>query len=245
MYNWKVMKLCDKQLRDINPSDVLSDGLYRRCDTYKGGGGYDKFPSIYNTRFHESAPLNEQFVVQLRGCPLRCPYCYVTVDGIHGDNCVSVPTDKFVKDFRETGFSVFHLMGGAPALYIDKWPELIDALPHYAVFHSDLLLVEGYYVEHVLEELASKPNCLYAVSVKGATAEEFKKNTGVDFNEDMFWKNLSALVSTGVPFYVTYTGMSAESIETFRQQVIDKFGNDDILRDSFAIDLVKYKALED
>lgn len=47
MYSWKVMYLCDKQLRDVNPSDIIKNGLYRRCDTYKGGGGYDKFSDIY------------------------------------------------------------------------------------------------------------------------------------------------------------------------------------------------------
>lgn len=44
---WKVVPICDKQMKDVNPSDVLNDGLYRKCDVYKGGGGYDMFPSIY------------------------------------------------------------------------------------------------------------------------------------------------------------------------------------------------------
>lgn len=245
MYIWKVMKLCEKQLRDVNESDILFNGLYRRCNTYKGGGGYDKFPEIYKNRFSDTPDLNEQFVVQLRGCPLRCPYCYVTEDGVHNGNCEYIPTCKLVTDFKSMHLPVFHLMGGAPAIYIDKWSELIDALPEGTVFHSDLLLLEGLYSPTTIKELASKPNCLYAVSIKGATPEEFKRNTGVEFNKDLFWRNLHTCIEADLPFYVTYTGMPTDSIEIFRKDVVDHFGTEDFLRDSFAIDLVHYKALED
>ena len=40
---WPVVPLCKAQLEDVNPLDVLNDGLYRRCNKYKFGGGYDKF----------------------------------------------------------------------------------------------------------------------------------------------------------------------------------------------------------
>ena len=41
-YYWSVVPLCKNQLKDVDPKDILENGLYRLCDTYKSGGGYDK-----------------------------------------------------------------------------------------------------------------------------------------------------------------------------------------------------------
>lgn len=242
MFQWPVVPLCERQLRDVNPNDVLSDGLYRRCDIYKGDGGYDKFESVYHSRFGGSDKLNEQFVVQVRGCPFKCPYCYVTPDGINGE-AVMVSTTQLRNDFIKTGLPVFHLMGGAPALYLEEWTRLIAFLPDYAVFHSDFLLQEGLYSADACGRLALHKRQLHAVSVKGSTPEEFKANTGVDLKEDLFWRNLEVLVHTTVPFYFTFTGMSPESVARFKAQATELFG-DWILTDSFAIDIVHYKALD-
>lgn len=68
--NFEVMRLCPAQLLDINHADILEGGLYRKCNTYKGGGGYDQFPAIYQRRFGPTPGLNNQFVVQLKAA--RC-----------------------------------------------------------------------------------------------------------------------------------------------------------------------------
>lgn len=243
MYNWKVMHLCDRQLRDINSKDILNNGLYRRCDTYKGGGGYDKFPNIYKMRAGQDGNYNEQFVVQLKGCPLRCPYCYVTVDGVHSGAYSLISTDQLIKDFNDSKLPVFHLMGGAPALYIDYWKEILDRLNAQDVFHSDLLLLEGEYSKDTIKALSSYKNSLYAVSIKGGNAAEFKKNTGVILNENLFWRNLDMVVDCGLPFYLTYTGMTDQSVEFFKNVVIKRYG-EQIINDSFAIQLVQYNALK-
>lgn len=49
----------------------------------------------------------------------------------------------------------------------------------------------------------------------------------------------------GVGFYITYTGLSPESIESFKGQVKQRFPHDysRILRDSFNIPIVDYNAL--
>lgn len=235
---WQVVPLCKAQLQDVNPSDLLNGGLYRKCNTYKGGGGYDKFPQIFNTRMGTNrTDLNNQFVVQLKGCPLRCPYCYVTHSGIWG-KAVELTTEQLVRDFRDSGCSVFHLMGGAPALYLNQWPDLLNKL-NGEVFHSDFVPLEGDYDIGVLKEIASYPNSLYAVSIKGANQREFQKNTGVNLNEVLLEKNLEKLFQAKVPCYFTFTGMSEESIQEF-------IGNHKQypFKDSFNIDLVQYKALD-
>lgn len=233
-----VVPLCEAQLMDVNPLDILNNGLYRKCNTYKGGGGYDKFPEIYNARFGTSrTDLNNQFVVQVQGCPLACPYCYVTKSGIHG-NAVKVTSEQLVKDYKDSGCSVFHLMGGAPALHIKKWPDLLSHLGG-EVFHSDFLCLEGEYDTSVLSELAQYKNSLYSISIKGGTPEEFEKNTATKFNEELFSANLDKLFDAGLSCYFTFTGMTSQSIEEFKRKYPMYPYND-----SFAISLVHYNALD-
>lgn len=238
---WQVVPICEAQLQDVNPSDILNGGLYRKCNTYKGGGGYDQFPAIYNRRNGiNRIDLNNQFVVQLKGCPLRCHYCYVTPEGVNSVP-VKVSTFDMVAAYHNSGCSVFHLMGGAPALYIERWHEIIEMIAGYEseIFHSDLLCIEKQYDRGVLQELASHRHSLYAISVKGSTPEEFRKNTGTTFNERLFEKNLEALFDIGVPCYFTFTGMSLESVQYFKDT-----HSDYSFDDSFTIDLIRYNALD-
>ena len=241
-YKWSVVPLCKRQLRDVNPSDILCNGLYRRCDIYKGGGGYDKFEAIYHRRFGVDTPLNEQFVVQLKGCPFKCPYCYVTQDGIWGES-TPVDTVQLVADFVDSSFPVFHLMGGAPALYLKHWPEILEALPRQSVFHSDFLLQEGYYDIRDIKKIARYKNQLHAVSIKGADESEYKANTGVVPHMERLWKNLDTLWQYGPQFYLTFTGMSQESIDKFSETAERLFGKE-VLADSFSIDIIHYDALD-
>ena len=119
MHKWPVVPLCKNQLKDVRPEDVLNNGLYRKCDIYRGGGGYDQFNKIWEKRKgYRISP--KQFVVQLAGCPLHCPYCYVTPDGING-KVVFKTTDEILTDYKDSNLQVFHLMGGAPALYLSHW----------------------------------------------------------------------------------------------------------------------------
>ena len=233
MNTFKVVPLCDKQLLDITKTDILNNGLYRKCDVYKSGGGYDRFPAICAKRLGINASL--QFVVQLYGCPFRCPYCYVTEQGIFG-KYVSVQAEKLIADFNASGCEIFHLMGGAPALYMDKWQHIIGSVP---IFHSDLLLVESEYKSEILDTIA-KPNALYAVSVKGCTAEEYKLNTGARVGMELIKRNLLMLQESNVNFYITFTGLSIDSINKFKQFIND----DSVFEDSFNIELIKYNALD-
>lgn len=244
-YLWPVVPLCEKQLRDINPDDVLNNGLYRKCDIYKGGGGYDKFEEIYHRRFNTSVPCRHQFVVQVAGCPLRCPYCYVTEEGVRGE-ADFLSTTQLTRDFHTSGCDVFHLMGGAPALYLDQWPELVAWL-RGSIFHSDLLCLEQSYSSLTLAALTGHDNVLCALSIKGSTPAEFRKNTGVAFDEKLFWGNFSKLVASHFPFYLTYTNMDVSSIARFESEVKERYPSDYewILQDSFPIALVHYLALDD
>ena len=236
---WDVMPLCKAQLLDVNPNDILEGGLYRKCNTYKGGGGYDQFPAIYEQRVRPTPDLHNQFVVQLKGCPLRCPYCYVTEEGVSTGSSVQVSSKDMAASFYRSGCAVFHLMGGAPALQLRKWPDLLDQL-HGEPFHSDFLLLEGEYDIGLLREIAQYKNALYAVSIKGGTPEEFWVNTNAVLDEQLFEQNLETILVSGLNIYFTFTGMAQGSIESFKR----KYGPLTSFEDSFAIDLVHYKAMD-
>lgn len=246
-YKWKVVPLCERQLRDINKSDVLHSGLYRRCDIYKGGGGYDKFEEVYHKRVNSGINCNEQFVVQVYGCPFMCPYCYVTEEGVHG-KYKEIGNDELIHDFEISGLQVFHLMGGAPALYIEHWVDMLSKLNSNTPFHSDLLLMEKSYDIEVLKDIAMFSNGLYAVSVKGTETGSFYVNTGVRFKHDLFWYNFEKVCKSGINFYVTFTGMSKEEIDKFKCEAYAILGTSrtryGIFEDSFSIDIVDYLALE-
>jgi len=217
---WPVVPLCEEQYRDIRNCDVLESGLYRKCDIYKGGGGYDRFGDIHAKRFNW-LPNSTQFVVQLYGCPLNCDYCYVTRSGVFGTPIPTRTTDM-LESYQRTGLDVFHLMGGAPALYLENWKEIATD-ERVRVFHSDFLLVEKPYKREWLDGLPG----LFAISIK---------DFPVDF--DLMWRNLKTVVESGINFYITFTGRPV-----LRNAIVKKFGKD-VLTDSFVIRINrKYAAL--
>lgn len=238
-YNWKVVPICDKQLLDVDSNDVLFSGDFRKCNVYKSGGGYDKFPDMCERRFN--IRLSNQFVVQLFGCPLNCKYCYVTKEGVWG-KYKEYTTVELVDFFIESGQEIFHLMGGSPALYIEHWEKIIKLLPSYSVFHSDLLLVEKDYTEDIIKSIKGH-NTLYAVSIKGADSEEFLKNTRAKLNEKRFFNNLDLIVDLELDFYITYTGMSRDSIDKFEHMFTKRYGYFSSI-ESFSIDIIDYNAIK-
>jgi pyruvate-formate lyase-activating enzyme len=232
---WTVVPLCKQQLLDIQPEDVLGD--FRLCDVYRAGGGYDKFPQIYMNRFKKS--INpKQFVVQLRGCHLCCPYCYVTKDGVWGEPR-EYTTAQLVDAYRSSGVDVFHLMGGSPALYLQHWGSIIQSID--GIFHSDLLCTEQEYQTDWLQRI-NRPKCLYAVNVKGVTSSDHLRNTGRPIYWRLFWRNLERVCTLNVPFYLTFTNPDMNHYAEFRVKLVKRFG-EQVLNDSFIINIVNYNAL--
>jgi uncharacterized Fe-S cluster-containing radical SAM superfamily protein len=150
-------------------------------------------------------------------------------------------TQELVEAYVASGQEVFHLMGGAPALYLRQWPELILALPPTTIFHSDFLLTEQPYDERALEIMEDFKNCLFAVDIKGTTPEDYEKNTRKPFKHRLFWDNLKKLVDHKINFYITYTNPDEEYRPVFEYRLKYNFGAS-ILEDSFVIPLIEYDA---
>lgn len=222
LHRWKVVPLSYGQRKDVREEDLIQDGLYRYCDTYRGGGGYDRFPA--KAVEHFGGLPNEyrvQFIAQLQGCNLDCPYCYVTRAGVWGA-ATKRTTRHLVHDFVVAGYAkVFHLMGGAPALQMKHWPELLRELKARApdaVFHSDLMLSESRYDEDLLKYLATFTRGLYAINIKGLTPEEWELNTRKDFKDYTFWENWRRVQASGLRTYVTITGCDMSNMDTFLRE---------------------------
>jgi pyruvate-formate lyase-activating enzyme len=215
-YLWKVVPLSKGQLLDVRPEDIILNGIFRKCNTYRGGGGYDLFPYLAN-RFFNEPDHNLQFIVQLFGCNLDCPYCYVTRAGVWG-NPIKFTSRELVGHFNDSPCTVFHLMGGAPALKLPQWPQILTALDAFGkpgwVFHSDLMLTELEYSETVLNSIAHSRS-LYAVNIKGFLPETFEKNTRKSLDNDRFTRNITALEASNVKHYFTFTNVPEDEIRGF------------------------------
>lgn len=240
--NWKVVPICGYQKLDVRPEDLLNGGHFRKCETYRGGGGYDQFPAIAMKRLGLQFEPHKQFIVQLYGCNLDCPYCYVTRSGIWGPY-VEYNTTELVAAFVQSGQQVFHMMGGAPALYMEDWTEVIDRIHGWGfpVFHSDFLLTEKDYDPAVLADIASYDGSLFAVDIKGVTPADFLKNTRKPLKESMFWANLDKVNQHGLKFYLTFTAPDRNHFFEFCDKLKERYGKQ-ILDDSFVIDLIDYDA---
>lgn len=241
-YRWKVVPISAEQKVDIHAEDLMRYGLYRVCHTDRSGDGYDHFARYardkWGAEYGEGTTTNrwtKQFVVQLYGCPLDCPYCYVTRAGVWGSH-VDLLTDDLMDAFLESGASVFHLMGGAPAIYMNQWHEIIERLPRGKFFHSDLMLIEGEYDESVLEDI-NRDNCLYAVNIKGLNDEEWFANTRKSVKWSLFYKNLNRVIESGIPFYVTFTNVNRSRAAQWRRHHLPSY-----IR-AYHIDLIDYDAV--
>lgn len=237
-YLWKIVPISSYQKLDVRPDDLLDNGDFRKCETYRGGGGYDQFPNICKKRLGYS--YHKQFIVQLYGCNLDCPYCYVTRSGVWGKYKL-YSTKSLVDAFTRSKQQVFHLMGGAPALYLNKWEYIIRYLPSDRVFHSDFLLTEGEYDLNVLKRIARYKNSLFAVGIKGLTASEYERNTRKKLDKDLLLKNLKLLVQAKINFYVTFTNINNLGLSQYKRE-LTRYLEVDIFEDSFEIPLIEYKA---
>lgn len=237
---WKVCPVQGRQLMDVRQEDLFGD--FRICHTYRGGGGYDQFPKIFKKKYlHDVSikSLEKQFVVQLYGCHLNCPYCYVTSDGIWGDY-IEYSTDDLIKEFKKSDCNIFHLMGGSPALYIENWYDVVNKIDQ--VFTSDLLLTEKKYELEWLQAIA-KDYVLLAINIKGVTSRDYKRNTGKEIDWNLFWKNLDTVCKSDVKFYITFTNPDKKYLNKFKYKLKNYYGNW-ILENSFIINLIEYEALK-
>ena len=194
-----ISRIGELQRKDIENDRALGgivcyDNFARVCTVHTGSHRDigDSSPFRMAEMFGgEWQDYNHHFVIQLSGCLLDCPYCYV--DNLEKDTSFSaismVELYKAIRREALTNFGVsikvLHVMGGAPAVYCEFWPELREELDSQGydnvVIFSNVILVEAIAgVEPWLH--MNLPRFIVEGCLKGTNRENFKQNT----NRDLF-----------------------------------------------------------
>ena len=234
-----VMPIGPVQMTDIR--DEHKCGCFRICASYKSPAkvrGFDRFPFFAAELFGRDPDYwNYHLIVQLKGCPFRCIYCYVDDAGIRGHDEVNLEIGDLVRGAkqimdRDDRLHVFHLMGGAPALHIQKWAEVARTMSaggmSDVIFHSDIVLVEPSIIPDFvpsLQKLATYPNHLIAICIKGVTEANFRENVRTDaFSLAECLENLHDIVRTGIKYYITLINPDTSALPSFLNHLTDLLG---------------------
>lgn len=184
-----ISRLGKLQKIDVEKSGRLHDDYGRICQVVQSPNWHGdlspcrmaKFQNIDNFEL-----FDKQFVVQVAGCPLKCPFCYV--DNFKMDKFFTA--DELVTKFaefrkQEPNLNVFHLCGGCPARYSEFWLNLRKSLDENGFWRvillSDVIFVENHFYNVKPWETIRKmhPYNFFIVGcLKGTTKQNFIKNTG-------------------------------------------------------------------
>ena len=188
------------------------------CNTHSS----DQFPTIAKKRglLHKliKGDLNKQFVVQLHGCIVKCPYYHTIKSSKPTKYYFNELVEEFGRAYKEHNVGVFHMVGGAPSLLMKDWCSIPMHLFPFHLFTSNLLLTEGKYDSSVLYTMGIK-NALYTINIKGVNSIDYKKNTGVNIDWLLFWNNFDKVLKSKLQFYVVFTNPDPEGIDKFKEKI--------------------------
>ncbi len=222
-----IAKIGKTQKIDVEKSSgiVFHDNIARICTVVKDKEAHDdrgdkspyRMAEIFGGDWQD---YDNHFIVQVAGCPLNCPYCYV--DNLKAD--LSMNADELVDKFIEfkkkvepkfnIKLKVFHFMGGAPAIHCEFWKELRDSLDKKGlkdtVLFSDVILVENRFLKNKPWEFLNLHHFILTGCLKGTSKENFIKNTG----SDLFQESLKELDNylSAKNFYLTLIGFDEKDL---------------------------------
>ncbi len=235
-----IMPIGEIQKTDIRDEHRL--GYFRICASFKDikrQKGFDRFPHFAVNLFGKTLEhWNYHLIVQLRGCPLKCPFCYVDDEGLR----ILPPHNLPIKDLvlqaksiiaKDKRLHVFHLMGGAPAMYVNSWDKILNIMNENKmsdiIFHSDIVLVEpdivpGFFTS--LRKTAKHPNHLIAICIKGINEKNLIENSGVkNLIYIKYINNLRKVIDTGINFYLTLVNPDINDLPVFLDYLIKEYGS--------------------
>jgi len=217
-----ISKIGELQRKDIEDSSgiVLYDDFARICTVVKPNGGIgDRSPYRMAKMFGgEWQNYNNQYVIQVAGCPLDCSYCYV--DNLEEDTrwtAISVVANFLA--FRcevHKPLNVLHFMGGAPGVYCDFWRELREELDFRGcsnvILFSNVIFVEAFTHNVLPWSCMDLPNFIVEGCLKGTNQENFRRNTGTDLFSQAVAEMRRYLVHDN--FYLTLIGYDKKDLST-------------------------------
>lgn len=226
-----ISKIGDLQRRDIESSSgtVLYDRFGRICTVVKPDGGIgDRSPYRMAEMFGGGwQDYNNQYVIQVAGCPLNCRYCYV--DNLEEDtrwSAISIVENflAFRWDLRvkfHKPLNVLHFMGGAPGIYCDFWKELREELNYrnceHVILFTDVIFVEGFTRQVRPWHCMDLERFIVAGCLKGTNRENFEQNTGKDLFSQAVMEMFLYTVHDN--FYLTLLGYDEADLPKVRSWV--------------------------
>jgi len=219
-----ISKIGELQRRDIEDSSgiVLYDDYARICTTVKPDGGIgDRSPYRMAEMFGGVwQDYNNQYIIQVAGCPLDCRYCYV--DNLAEDtrwSAISI-VENFMSfrwqlrtEFHES-LKVLHFMGGAPGVYCNFWRELREELDYRncenVVLFSNVIFVEGWTRQVRPWNYMDLDRFIVEGCLKGTNRENFKQNAGRDLFCDAVIEMFMYTVHDN--FYLTLLGYDGKDL---------------------------------
>jgi len=192
-FDEKEMGKKDLPVVDFTDYQQVSDGLRDEFD----------MPQWAHLTLH-NRPLqdfNNILISQIKGCNLRCPWCYVddsNKNSIQGGGAeyFSVPEilDVFEKERKKQPLYMIRPSGGEPTLAIEQWPEFLRELRKRGLekevyMQGDTNLTTGHFIEYLEDKGEIEPNLLEKVaefknqgilcSFKGTDTESFLRASGM------------------------------------------------------------------
>ena len=185
--NIPISKIGPLQMVDVLKAGRFQNGFARVCKVIESPNWHgDKSPLHLNKLFgHPWRYYDTHMVVQVAGCSLRCPFCYV--DNLKKDYlCSEHDIVEWFLMFKEKypEINVLHICGGLPARYPSFWGVLRDALDERGlqetIILSDTVFLENwFYDEHPWEHMDIN-NFALVGCLKGTTKENFIENTTIN-----------------------------------------------------------------
>lgn len=180
-----ISKIGPLQKIDVKKAGRYHDDYGRVCQVIQSKNWHGDLSSLRIAKLFGKhwQHWDKHFVVQVAGCSLKCPYCYV--DNLNPDKIVTAK--ELVSLFFEFSeivpdLNVFHLCGGMPARYPKFWEELRDELNNTGL-REVVLLTDTVFVEHTIYNVfpwcyIELPYFALVGCLKGTTRQNFFVNTG-------------------------------------------------------------------
>lgn len=220
-----ISKIGPLQLKDIEDSSeiVLYDDFARICTVVKPGRGIGdcspyRMAEMFGGKWQD---YNNQYVIQVAGCPLDCRYCYV--DNLREDiSWTAISVVENFKAFRwdlaqfHESVNVLHFMGGAPGVYCDFWRELREELDfrgcENVILFSDVIFVENCTHNVRPWSCMDLDKFIVAGCLKGTNRWNFRYNTGTDLFDLAMTEMRMYLCHDN--FYLTLIGYDTQDLFT-------------------------------
>jgi len=197
----------------------------------------------------------DNFIYQIKGCNIHCPWCYVdevNKNGLPGDSSCFLSIPECVDNFEEErekrkvngGYELNRMRpsGGEATIVIEQWLELLQELERRNLdkeiyVQTDSNLTTGHFIEDLENKGEIEKNLLYKVaeyknlgmlaSFKGTDEKNFMDNTRA--NGKLINESVYSFrkyVKAGIDAYPFFYNPNPDTLESFLERLAKDFGEE-------------------